>query len=179
MIALEKGEYIVREVRKHWFFVLTRAVMYGFLVLLPFIIYPLLMISLPSLSTSDSNYLSTFFALYPLWLLLLLVTFFLFWTNYYLDVWVITNYRIMDIEQHGLGNREISEFRLENIQDLTIKVPGVIATFFDFGDVHVQTAGDKREFIIPDASHPEEVKRTIADEHDRVMEKLQHQRRSV
>jgi hypothetical protein len=174
MVSLEQGEYIVREVRRHWFFVATRAVLYVILGFAPVIGYPALAVFFPSLFTVTTNSASIFFALYPLWLLLLWISFFLFWTNYYLDVLILTNERIIDIDQRSLFHRQVSEFRLENIQDITTDVPGFIATFLDFGDIHVQTAGEKREFIINDAARPEEVKRLIADEHDRVLEMHRH-----
>ncbi len=179
MVALEQGEYIVKEVRKHWFFVVIRIVLYGVIGGAPLFLYPIIALVLSSVFIIDSATLSLFLSLYPLWLLMLWVSFFLFWTDYYLDVLVITNQRIIDIEQHGLFNREISEFRLENLQDITTDISGVIATFLDFGDVHVQTASENRKFIINDAAHPEAVKRMIADEHDRVMENLQHQKMTV
>lgn len=179
MVSLEQGEYIVKEVRKHWFFVALRIVFYGILGIAPALLFPFLLYALSSIFIIDSGTVSLFLALYPLWLLMLWISFFLFWTDFYLDVLIITNQRIMDIEQHGLFHREISEFRLENLQDITTDISGMVATFFDFGDVHVQTASENRKFIINDAAHPEQVKRLIADEHDRVMENLQHQRMSV
>lgn len=179
MVPLEQGEYIVKEVRRHWFFAIARAIVYVFVAILPLLGYPIASVFLPTLFTISGGSVSVFLAVYPLWLLLLWVSFFLFWTDYYLDVLVLTNERIMDIDQRGLFNREISEFRLENIQDLTIDISGFIATFLDFGDVHVQTAGKNQDFVIDDAAHPGEVKEAIADEHDRVMENLKHQERSV
>jgi uncharacterized membrane protein YdbT with pleckstrin-like domain len=81
--------------------------------------------------------------------------------DYYLDVWIITDKRIIDIEQHGLFNREISEFNLNRVQDVTVEIRGILATLFDFGNLHVQTAGDHREFVFKQVPDPQKAKTTI------------------
>ena len=81
-------------------------------------------------------------------------TFLLFWwlglfhdlTDYYLDVWIVTDHRILDINHTGLFNRDISELRLSKIQDVTIKIKGVFPTFLDYGDLIVQTAAEEKKF---------------------------------
>jgi hypothetical protein len=179
MVSLEQNEYIVKEVRRHWFFVFTRATLYIFFAFIPILVYPFIVPFLPAVLLVEGGTLSIAAPMYTLWLLMLWVAFFFFWTDYYLDVLVVTNCRIMDIEQRGFFNREISEFRLENIQDITIDIQGFLPTMLDFGDVHVQTASENREFIIKDAAHPEAVKRLIANEHDKSIENIQLNKRPV
>ena len=179
MVSLEHNEYIIKEVRRHWFFVLTRAILYLFLAMIPVLVYPIVMPFFPNLFLIDGGTGSIAAGLYFIWLLMLWVSFFFFWTDFYLDVLILTNTRIIDVDQHGFFNRHTSEFRLENIQDITIKVDGFLPTMLDFGDVHVQTAGEKREFIIDDAAHPEAVKKAISDQHDKVMEQIRHQTMTV
>lgn len=123
-------------------------------------------------SQSAANGLVILIVLYPLWLLITWVSLFYFWTDYYLDILIISNKRIIDIEQQGMFYREISSFPLENIQDITIDIPGIVATFLDFGNVKLQTASEKSNFIIPNAAHPEIVKQTIQDAHDKALETL-------
>ncbi len=86
--------------------------------------------------------------------------FFIF-IDYYLDVWVITNERIINIEQKGLFKREVSELRLEKVQDLTTEIGGIISTLFDFGDLYVQTAGKRERFLFKSIPHPERIKDVI------------------
>lgn len=86
--------------------------------------------------------------------------FFIF-IDYYLDVWVITNERIVNIEQKGLFKREISELRLEKVQDLTTEIGGIVSTLFDFGDLYVQTAGKRERFLFKSIPHPERIKDVI------------------
>jgi hypothetical protein len=107
---------------------------------------------------------------YLTWLLILFTVFFFQWTDYYLDVWVITTERIFDVEQVGMFNRTISVFRLEQIQDVTVAVNGILATFLKYGDIHLHTAGEGDDFIIRDADDPLHIKKIIMEEHGKVMQ---------
>jgi uncharacterized membrane protein YdbT with pleckstrin-like domain len=98
---------------------------------------------------------------YSLWLLVLWVIFFIEWTDYYLDFWIITNRRIIDVEQNGFFHREITSFRFEQIQDITVETRGLIETFFKFGTLQIQTAGHSRDIIIRDAHYPEDARSLI------------------
>ena len=86
---------------------------------------------------------------------------FLEFTDYYLDTWIITNDRVINIEQRGLFNRVASELHLATVQDVTSEVRGIIGTFFDYGDVFVQTAGEQKRFEFKSIEHPEKVKEMI------------------
>jgi len=98
---------------------------------------------------------------YSIWLLLLWIMFFIEWTDYYLDLWVITDSRILDVEQKGFFHREVTSFNYSQIQDITVETRGLIETFFKFGTLHIQTAGHNREIVIRDASRPEEARSLI------------------
>ncbi len=86
---------------------------------------------------------------------------FLQFTDYYLDVWIVTNERIINIEQKGLFTRVASELHLSAVEDTTSEVKGMFHTFLDYGQVHVQTAGERTRFIFKNIPHPEQVKEAI------------------
>jgi len=86
---------------------------------------------------------------------------FLEFTDYYLDIWIVTSERILATEQKGLFNRVASELHLAAVQDVTSELRGMVGTFLDFGDVQVQTAGEKERFQFDNVDHPEKVKETI------------------
>jgi uncharacterized membrane protein YdbT with pleckstrin-like domain len=83
---------------------------------------------------------------------------FLVWIDYYFDVWIITNERIVNIEQKGLFNRHISELRFSRVQDVTASVDGLVPTMLNFGDVYVQTASEEDHFIFRQVGDPFAVK---------------------
>jgi len=80
---------------------------------------------------------------------------------YTLDVWIVTDRRIIDSTQHGFFNRVVSELHLSRIQDISVSTRGVIQTFLKFGDLQVQTAGTDEKFKFQQIPHPEKVKDVI------------------
>lgn len=111
---------------------------------------------------SMQNFLEKWATLgYSLWLLILWTFFFIEWTDYYLDIWIITNKRIIDVEQKGFFHREVTSFNYNQIQDITVETHGLLETFLKFGTLHIQTAGHNRNIIIKDAHYPEEARSLI------------------
>ena len=162
MIKLDKDEKIILEVRKHWFVLFAETLFLIFLLLLPIFI----MLAAESLHISkfieingDGIYL--YIMATAIWLTLLWITFFVIWTDYYLDILIVTNKHIIDIEQKGLFSREISTFRLDRMQDITTEVNGLVATLLGFGNIQIQTAGESREFIAKGIPAPSNVRQRI------------------
>jgi uncharacterized membrane protein YdbT with pleckstrin-like domain len=89
------------------------------------------------------------------------ITFFLILIDYYFDIWIVTDKRIVNIEQKGMFSRVVSELKLENIQDITTDVKGIIPTFLNYGNLHVQTAAEKERFNFRSIPNPYKVKNLI------------------
>jgi hypothetical protein len=83
--------------------------------------------------------------------------------DYYLDVWIVTNERVINIEQKGLFSREVSEKELHKMQDITSDVDGFWATMLNYGDVYIQTAGEKERFVFKHIPFADEVARRISN----------------
>lgn len=92
-------------------------------------------------------------------LLFSLVEFF----DFYFDLYIVTDRRIVDISQQKLFSRTVSELLLEDIEDVDAKTIGVLGTLFDFGDVEIQTAGSKANFNFEKILHPTEIGAIIID----------------
>ena len=97
------------------------------------------------------------------YLLLIYVLFFFLFVDYYLDMWIVTNDRIVDIDQLGLFNRTISELDLFRIQDVTTQVKGIFATFFDYGNVNIKTASSNLDIVFYNVPHPNKIRETLLD----------------
>ena len=82
-------------------------------------------------------------------------------TRYFLNAWVLTNLRIVDIKQHGYFNREVSSLFLSRVQDVTTNVRGVLPSLLGIGDIKVQTAGEDTEFTMHGIPRPEQMRDTI------------------
>ncbi len=104
--------------------------------------------------------------------LTVLTFFFQEFIDYYLDTWIVTTERIINIEQKGLFKRVASETHVGLIQDSSAEIKGMIRTFLDYGDVHVQTAGEAKRFHFKSVPHPERIRNTILKlaERDRIRE---------
>ncbi|MBX4210949.1 PH domain-containing protein [Candidatus Parcubacteria bacterium] len=171
-IILEEGERIILEIRKHWLVFISEAFIIFISALAPLIMLAFVVkadiVHIPEVSARFSN---LFLFVYALWLLVLWMVLFLFWTDYYLDVWLVTDRRIIAIDQKGLFNRQVSSFRLDTIQDITVETNGILPTLFDFGNVLVETAAEIPMFKIPSVAHVTKVKEIITDEHNKAIEK--------
>ncbi len=170
MMKLEEGEVILYVARRHWFLFLGET-----LFLVFFAVAPLGLFMVPAWVATDIfsslgivNHISNLFIFFwSLWLLFLWTMFALRWTNYYLDVWVLTNNRIFDINQIGLFNRNVSSFRFDQIQDATVKVSGLLGTLIGFGTVVIRTASNA-SFSFEGVANPDSLKERIMTEHHRV-----------
>ena len=171
-LHLEPGEEVILEVRKHWIVFVGQIIGFGFLALLPLIIYiftaTYLAADIPQVvTTAFGQYFHVMMFFYILWVLFLWIGFFLSWTKYYLDVWYVTKSRIIDIEQERIFYRSISNIRFDRIQDITVEVKGFLATMLNYGSVRVQTASENEaDFFMTAVKHPDDVKRIIFSQHN-------------
>jgi len=143
-IQLEPDEKVLKLVRKHWFVILAE--LFGSFVMLLFPFFALFLIALfpDSLSMFDvsiADYTALLAYFIAGWSILSLLGGFMIWTHYYLDLWIITDRRIILVEQVRFFNRNVSIFRFERLQDIEFKIKGIIATFLNFGTLNAQTAG--------------------------------------
>lgn len=80
------------------------------------------------------------------WYLLVLAFVFERFLNWYFNVYIVTDERMVDIDFYGLGYKDVTVAKLNNIEDMNFTQVGGIAAMFNYGDVYIQTAGEKREF---------------------------------
>jgi len=160
-IQLEVDEKILLLVRKHWFILFLQ--IFGVLViaLLPIFLY-ILISYIPTIHTTTLfSYTGVFIVFYSGWLLLMWMALFNIWTNYYLDIWTITNKRLITVDQRGFFFRTMASFRLDRLQDTTVSVNGILATLLDYGTLEIQTAGEKERFIAYGLPNPGDIKALI------------------
>jgi len=81
--------------------------------------------------------------------------------EYYLDLWVITNDRLLDMEQQGLFSRSIKELDLYRIQDVTVNIQGIFSTLLNYGNIHIKTASTNTDIVFHDVSHPDVIQKDL------------------
>jgi len=159
------GEQHVMIIRRHWFLLVRRAIVFFFLAIVPFLplaVFP----GEASSAIADRTPLGVVYVLAATVFFLFLSLYILHaWVDYDLDVWILSNRRIVNIEQRGLFSRVISELYLDKVQDITTETHGVIPTAMRFGDVHIQTAGENPRFLFDDVPNPAAIAEKIMELH--------------
>lgn len=91
------------------------------------------------------------------------IFFFSAFLDYYLDTWIITNERLLNVEQEGVFSRIMAELDLYKIQDATSDNSGIFPYLFGYGNVHIQTAGEQKKFELEQVPTPHEIRKLIMD----------------
>ena len=157
MLTLKENEAIILALHRHWIVLIGEIFLILILLIFSFVGSALFFTFVDS--QSPLLYYLFFFGMSVYILIIYLLTF-IFWMDYYLDMWIVTNQRILDIEHYGIFRREVSEFLITNVQDVTIEIPGMMASFLKYGNIRVQTAGEK-SFTAASIPHPDKAKDTI------------------
>jgi hypothetical protein len=153
-------EEVVKVMRRDLFILLKKILFFIVLVILPYIFFYFIILPQFNLLHGPISYPLIVIGASSYYLFIWLFFFFSF-IDYYLDVWVITNERIIDVQQRGFFSRIISEQKLFRIQDVTSEVHGIIPTLLRYGEVHVQTAGTKQRFLFHQVPDPDKVRDII------------------
>ena len=61
--------------------------------------------------------------------------------NWYFDVFIVTDERIIDVDFKNLIYKNITTTKIDKIEDVTYNVSGAVPSFLNFGNVLIQTAG--------------------------------------
>ena len=175
-VELEPDEVVLKTVRKHWFVIITELFAVFMMFLFPFFILFIIALFPSVLDTFHFNlahYTALIAFFISAWSILTLMTGFMIWTHYYLDLWIITDRRIILIDQVAFFNRDVSMFRIERLQDIEYSINGLLPTFLNFGTLKAQTAGSfESNFSSTGLPDPRGLQATIQKAMDDRLEKL-------
>lgn len=152
IIQLKPGEDVVAVIHQSMAPHFHKFVMAFLLVLLPFFfIYPLF----------QAGFLGMvgFFILLAI-TLYILGRVFLKWAN---TVLVITDRRIIDVDQKALFDRLVSEAPFGQIDDVSHRIKGVMPTIFRYGQVKIQMSGNAADIVFSQIKQPARVHDMIQD----------------
>jgi uncharacterized membrane protein YdbT with pleckstrin-like domain len=82
---------------------------------------------------------------------------------WYYNAFVVTNIRVVDIDQRGFFERIISETTLDKIQDVSYRHKGIFQTIFRYGDLRIEIAGTDAGLEIKNVCHPGRAQQVISD----------------
>lgn len=168
---LEPGEKVMREVRKHWLVFLGMLLPYIFLALVPLLVPGLFSFAVRLYPVLGDAVREFAFAA-PLahvalgiWWLILWIGAFNAFTSYFLNVWIITSHRVVEIRQIRFFERKVSSFLLGRIQDVTTRTDGILSDLFGYGCVQVETAGTASSlFVMDGVANPQDMRDLIMRE---------------
>lgn len=151
------GEKIIRIIHRDVFIVFRRISLFIILLAIPFGLW--FLFSQIITTDGETDWLEIVLVLgLSVYLLFIWLLFFFSIIDYLLDLWVITDRRIIDIRQNGFFSRTISEQMLSKIQDISSDTHGFWQTIWKYGDLTVQNAGEKNQLYFEEISDPEEVR---------------------
>ena len=77
------------------------------------------------------------------------------WIVWYYSMFIVTNYRLIQVSQKGFFSKSVVDLGLKKIQSTSYEIKGIQATLLGFGTIVIQTyMGD---LVIHEVYHPVEV----------------------
>lgn len=162
----EEEEKIVLLLRRHLITNIPWILITIILIAVPFF-YPLF----PIFHFLPKHYLPIIFLGW--WLLIVAFVFenFLLW---FYNIYIVTDERIIDVDFYHLLYKVISDAKIDKIQDVSYKQSGIIEALFNYGDILIQTAAEKTQFVFEKIPNPDKVvsiiNLLIAEEQQEVIE---------
>lgn len=160
---LKEGEEVIRVVRKHWASFIWPLFKTFLILIIPFFLSFLLF----------SNYIGII--IFLVWISIGIAYGLYQWLCWYFDNFIITNQRIVNVNQKTIFSRIVSETGLSNIQDVTYEINGIFASVFNYGTVRVLTASSNESIEMSAIEKPKKVQELIMDLHGRVKKDLSAQ----
>lgn len=175
-VQLHHNERVILKLRKHPLILVGTLIPYALLDYLPYLL-PGLGKALENMNPGVAlDYAETLSFDNP-WVRFLVGVYWLFvwmgaygaFMNHYLDQWIVTSERIIDIDQENFWSRTVKSTFLHRIQNVEVETHGFFHTLFGFGTVSVETAGaEVNRILMRGLGNPEHVRDTILRETSRL-----------
>ena len=156
-IAQESDEEIIEEVRRHPIVLagpLSKVFVGFIIVVLIFAIF------------GASGIFSFFFFIWLIFGGIYTIYHYYIWKR---DAYILTDSRIIIREQKTFFSKQVSEASLGNITDVTYKIKGIWATFFNYGTVRAETASSDPLKLI-NVAKPHKIQKLMLDLRERYLE---------
>ncbi len=129
---LSKKEKEIKTLRKHPLALVKRIIRFFLILSLSITIF-----FVNNGFSTFSNYINIFALLL---LIIALAYGFYSWFTWYYGAYILTNQRIIEVNQRGIFTREVREITLDKIQDVTYNVSGLLRTVLNVGTVRIHSA---------------------------------------
>ena len=160
-IELLAGEQVLTKTRKHWIVLVRDTAGTVAAGLAPFLLWALAAV-FGLIPSGAAAYAFPLAFVSVLWLLIAWIALAVLWTDYYLDMWVVTDLRICNIEQVGLFNRKVASWNMDRVQAVSVSTANFLQTLLHYGTIEIQTAGPSDEYAeMEGVPYPENVRTLI------------------
>ena len=169
LINLQENERVEFILRRHWIVFVLNLLVPLVLVLAYGLIAQVLIVAFPNITHapySNLGLLVTSAVMLFAWLLMLAT-----WIDFYFDVWIVTNQRLVDIDQIGLFNRKTAELNYRHMQDVSVYQQGFLQTTFNYGSINIQSAGTVVKFNFDKAANPHEIEAKMLELYNSAMKR--------
>lgn len=165
----ESREEIILFLRRHWVAYFKWIIILALLIIVPSVLF-IFGLSSGDLVINESNDFF-FLIIITIYILFILALFITTWIDYYLDVTIVTREHLVNIKQNELFSRSVAEQSLLRVQDVSSKKVGFFQTYFNFGTVLVETAGEMPNFTMHNIEDPNLVARTIMNIQEELLQR--------
>ncbi|GAC1369394.1 MAG: hypothetical protein NVSMB39_1170 [Candidatus Saccharimonadales bacterium] len=108
-------------------------------------------------------------ALVSLMLIIAVGMFLIGWYVYRHNFLVFTTEHLVQVEKIVLFQNRVSQLSFLRIEDVSGSRSGFLQTFFHYGNVQVQSAGEQEKFIFRNAPNPEDLADEILEIHEQCL----------
>lgn len=87
---------------------------------------------------------------------------------------IVTDKNITQVLQGGLFQRKVSQLTMANVEDVTSDQRGFFASFFDFGILKIETAGEQANFHFSFCPKPSYYAKIILEAREKFVQQTSH-----
>ncbi len=82
---------------------------------------------------------------------------------------IVTDRNVTQVLQFGLFSRKVSQLNINNVEDVTAIQRGIFPTFFNYGTLNIETAGEQVNFHFSFCPNPDYYAKIILDARERIL----------
>jgi hypothetical protein len=160
---LQATEVVLLFCRRHWAFLASQMAKVVLFAVVPVVVL-LTIVSLTAGLGGRPGQVAWIVS--AVWLVAWAVKGYFAWYRYNHDIWVVTNQRVIDSIKRHWFHHGMASADLVDVEDIAVKREGLFATAFKFGDLHLQTAGERPNFVLSGIPQPGTVLALIDSQRD-------------
>ena len=71
---------------------------------------------------------------------------FVSYVSWFFNIGIVTNLRVVDVDVNDITSKSVAATEMKDILDVEYNQKGFLQNFFDYGNVHMQLAGQNPNF---------------------------------